>query len=221
MPHELQHSAAGRKQVRVRRTSGLSGRALKQQVELIAWGALIAMQAKPVAFHGLRHQDKLLRASKGMSSTDLPFSPAQSKRALEEARDAVAALICATRASEVAFTACGTESNNWALAGAALAWRERHQGGTPHVVASAVEHPAVTECLKALAGLVRSRPAACLRASAGVQMSLHACLGTPVKAPACPVVFLAHCGPPRLNSFTHVRQCVRGEQSRENLALQW
>ena len=48
MPHELQYSAAGRKQGRVRRTSGLSGRALKQQVELIAWGALIAMQAKPV-----------------------------------------------------------------------------------------------------------------------------------------------------------------------------
>ena len=38
MPHELQYSAAGRKQGRVRRTSGLSGRALKQQVELIAWG---------------------------------------------------------------------------------------------------------------------------------------------------------------------------------------
>ena len=54
------------------------------------------------------------------------------------------------------FTACGTESNNWALAGAALAWRERHPGATPHVVASAVEHPAVTECLRALAGLVRS-----------------------------------------------------------------
>ena len=59
------------------------------------------------------------------------------------------------------FTACGTESNNWALAGAALAWRAGRPGATPHVVASAVEHPAVTECLKALAGLVRS----CLQAA--------------------------------------------------------
>ena len=83
-------------------------------------------------------------------------SPAQSRQALEEARAAVAALIGAECPSEVVFTACGTESNNWALAGAALAWREGRPGATPHVVASAVEHPAVTECLKALAGLVRS-----------------------------------------------------------------
>ena len=83
------------------------------------------------------------------------MSLAQSKRALEEAREATAALIGAETPSEVVFTACGTESNNWALAGAALAWREGHPGATPHVVASAIEHPAVTECLKALAGLVR------------------------------------------------------------------
>ncbi len=81
---------------------------------------------------------------------------AQSKRALEDARGAVAALVGAAHPGEVVFTACGTESNNWALAGAALAWRARRPGATPHVVASAVEHPAVTECLKALAGLVRA-----------------------------------------------------------------
>ena len=90
-------------------------------------------------------------------------APAQSKHALEEARAAVAALIGAACPSEVVFTACGTESNNWALAGAALASREGRPGATPHVVASAVEHPAVTECLKALAGLVRS----CLQIACG------------------------------------------------------
>ena len=78
----------------------------------------------------------------------------QSKLALEEARAAVAHLVGATSPSEIVFTACGTESNNWALAGAALAWRAEHPGSTPHVVASAVEHPAVTECLAALASLV-------------------------------------------------------------------
>ncbi|KAK9827737.1 hypothetical protein WJX81_007982 [Elliptochloris bilobata] len=77
----------------------------------------------------------------------------RSKRALDEARGAVATLIGAESPTEVVFTACGTECNNWALAGAALAWREGHPGATPHVVASAVEHPAVTECLKALARL--------------------------------------------------------------------
>jgi len=85
-----------------------------------------------------------------------PRGAAQSKRALEDARAAVAAVVGAAHPGEVVFTACGTESNNWALAGAALAWRARRPGATPHVVASAVEHPAVTECLKALAGLVRA-----------------------------------------------------------------
>lgn len=123
------------------------------------------------------------------------FSSAQSKRALEAAREAVAALIGAARPSEVVFTACGTESNNWALAGAALAWREGRPGATPHVVASAVEHPAVTECLKALAGLVRS----CSQTACGRLQKLRlafACQpGALGEAPGWPGGLLGHRNP--------------------------
>ncbi|MBT8215318.1 MAG: cysteine desulfurase [Acidimicrobiia bacterium] len=62
------------------------------------------------------------------------------KNALEEARERAAAALGAARPSEIVFTAGGTEADNLAVAGAALA------GGTPsHVVVSAVEHKAVLE----------------------------------------------------------------------------
>lgn len=71
---------------------------------------------------------------------------AAAKRAVEEARGQVAALL-GCRPSEVTFTSGGTESNNAALRGVARA--RRHQGR--HLVTSAVEHPAVTEVCRALA----------------------------------------------------------------------
>ena len=50
------------------------------------------------------------------------------------------------------FTSCGTESDNWAIASAvaaAVARGDAAAGAVPHVVASAVEHPAVLEYLAA------------------------------------------------------------------------
>ena len=62
------------------------------------------------------------------------------KRAIEAARAEVAALI-GCQPVELVFTSGGTESNNYAIKGAALALRERGN----HIITSAVEHPAVTE----------------------------------------------------------------------------
>ena len=71
----------------------------------------------------------------------------QAKAALDEARSAVAALIKADP-SEVVFTAGGTESDNFAIRGAAEALEPT---GRRHLVASAIEHEAVLNTLKALA----------------------------------------------------------------------
>ncbi|KXZ56275.1 hypothetical protein GPECTOR_1g240 [Gonium pectorale] len=78
------------------------------------------------------------------------------KAAVDTARRRVASLISAQDPAEVHFTACGTESDNWAIYGAVMAARQRQRqaGGAsssssyspsapPHVVTSAVEHPAV------------------------------------------------------------------------------
>jgi len=71
----------------------------------------------------------------------------QAKSALDDARSATAALIGA-EASEVVFTAGGTESDNFAIRGAA---ETLEQTGRRHLVASAIEHEAVLNTLKALA----------------------------------------------------------------------
>ncbi len=62
------------------------------------------------------------------------------KRAVEAARAQVAGLL-GCQPAEVIFTSGGTESNNYAIQGAALARRERGN----HIITSAVEHPAVIE----------------------------------------------------------------------------
>lgn len=67
------------------------------------------------------------------------------KAAVDTARQRVAALINCW-ADELAFTSCGTESDNWAMWGAVMAAKDRVQG-LPHVVTSAIEHPAITNCL--------------------------------------------------------------------------
>ena len=71
----------------------------------------------------------------------------EAKAVLDEARSAVAALIGADP-SEVVFTAGGTESDNFALRGAADALEPT---GRRHLVATAIEHEAVLNTLKALA----------------------------------------------------------------------
>jgi len=70
----------------------------------------------------------------------------QTRKAVERARKQVADLLgCGV--DEVIFTSGGTESNNHAIQGAALARRDRGN----HIITSAIEHPAVLQvvaCLK-------------------------------------------------------------------------
>ena len=71
----------------------------------------------------------------------------QAKGLLDEARAAVALLISGDP-SEVVFTSGGTESDNFALRGSAEALEPT---GRRHLIASAIEHEAVLNTLKALA----------------------------------------------------------------------
>jgi cysteine desulfurase len=100
---------------------------------------------------------------------------ATTRTAVDKARQQVAALINCW-ADELAFTSCGTEADNWAIWGTVMARRDAVQG-LPHVVTSAVEHPAVTKCLQQLQQLVSwmdlwafcGRRSCCFVPSAGMQ----------------------------------------------------
>jgi cysteine desulfurase len=70
---------------------------------------------------------------------------ATARLAVEQARRQVAGLLNC-RAEEIVFTSGGTESNNYALRGAALAYRDRGN----HILTTAIEHPAVIEVCRAL-----------------------------------------------------------------------
>ena len=70
----------------------------------------------------------------------------KAKAALEEARQTVAACLGA-EAGEIYFTSCGTESDNWAIKGAAHAMRKK---GKDHIITSACEHHAVLNTCQAL-----------------------------------------------------------------------
>lgn len=63
---------------------------------------------------------------------------ASAKKAVEEARGHVANLINA-KTQEIIFTSGGTESNNFAIKGAALSQKEKGN----HIITSVIEHPAV------------------------------------------------------------------------------
>ncbi len=62
-------------------------------------------------------------------------------RALEDARERVAASLGATQPNEIVFTGCGTESDSAALLGITA----RTKAGRKHVIVSAFEHHAVLE----------------------------------------------------------------------------
>ena len=64
----------------------------------------------------------------------------QAKKAIETARNQVADLL-GCQPDEIIFTSGGSESNNYAIKGAAFA--NRMKGN--HIITSAIEHPAVTE----------------------------------------------------------------------------
>ncbi len=69
----------------------------------------------------------------------------RSVTAVDEARDTVASVLGA-KPSEIYFTSGGTESDNWALRGAARAYANKGK----HLIVSAVEHPAMIATAKEL-----------------------------------------------------------------------
>jgi cysteine desulfurase len=67
------------------------------------------------------------------------------KRAVEQSREQVANLIGAADTSEIVFTSCGSESDNWAIRGV-LATRPNKK----HIVTTQVEHEAVRNVCRVL-----------------------------------------------------------------------
>jgi cysteine desulfurase len=55
-----------------------------------------------------------------------------------------------SRADEIIFLATGTESDNLAIRGAVMAFREKNPGLVPHIITSKIEHAGVLEVCKAL-----------------------------------------------------------------------
>ena len=70
----------------------------------------------------------------------------QAKAALEKARADIAGVLGAD-AKEIFFTSCGSESDNWAIKGAAAQMAKK---GKKHIVSTAFEHHAVLHSLDAL-----------------------------------------------------------------------
>ena len=69
------------------------------------------------------------------------------KDMLDDARARIAAVLGCS-AGEVYFTSCGTESDNWAIRGAAMRMKAK---GRTHIVTSKIEHHAVLHTCEALA----------------------------------------------------------------------
>jgi cysteine desulfurase len=102
---------------------------------------------------------KVLRDDFGNPSSVHHFGQ-RAKSAMDQARSSVASLIGADP-SEVVFTSGGTESDNFAIRGAAEALDATRRR---HLIATTIEHEAVLNTLKALAR--RGRPTTLLRVDA-------------------------------------------------------
>jgi cysteine desulfurase len=100
----------------------------------------------PIAPDVADRMDRAVRELWGNASSVHHFGQ-QAKAGVDDARSQVAALLGAD-ASEIVFTAGGTEGDNFALRGAAEALEPT---GRRHLIASAIEHEAVLNTLKALA----------------------------------------------------------------------
>ncbi|MGQ9712251.1 MAG: cysteine desulfurase NifS [Desulfotomaculales bacterium] len=87
---------------------------------------------------------RYLTGAFGNPSTAYSFGQ-EAKRALDEAREKVAALIGAAP-KEVFFTSGGTESDNWALRGAAYAPAQNGR----HIITSSIEHHAILDVCRLL-----------------------------------------------------------------------
>ena len=70
----------------------------------------------------------------------------EAKKLLDDARERIAKVL-GCEAGEIYFTSCGTESDNWAIKGAA--YRMKAKGRT-HIVTSKIEHHAVLNTCEAL-----------------------------------------------------------------------
>ncbi len=99
----------------------------------------------PVLHEAAEEVVRVLRQEIGNPSSVHAFGQ-RAKACLDEARQAVAALISADP-GEIVFTAGGTEANNLALRGAAEALLA---GGRRRIVTSGIEHEAVLTTLKVL-----------------------------------------------------------------------
>ena len=82
----------------------------------------------------------------GNPSSDHVYGRMASEK-VELARKKVS-LLLGCKSTEVVFTSGGTESNNWAIKGVAIA--NKHKGN--HIITSQIEHPAVIEVCKYLHG---------------------------------------------------------------------
>ena len=93
--------------------------------------------------------DAVLRAMQDVfgNASSIHHFGQQAKATMDEARSAVASLLNADP-SEIVFTSGGTESDNFAIRGAADALEPT---GRRHLIASAIEHEAVLNTLRALA----------------------------------------------------------------------
>ena len=93
--------------------------------------------------------DAVIRATRELfgNASSLHHFGQRAKEALDESRTAVAALINGDP-SEIVFTSGGTEADNFAIRGAAEALEPTSRR---HLVATAIEHEAVLNTLKALA----------------------------------------------------------------------
>jgi cysteine desulfurase len=93
--------------------------------------------------------DAVLRAMRDVfgNASSIHHFGQQAKATMDDARSAVASLLNADP-SEIVFTSGGTEADNFAIRGAAEALEPT---GRRHLIASAIEHEAVLNTLKALA----------------------------------------------------------------------
>lgn len=73
----------------------------------------------------------------------------EASRVLEEARTSIASSIGA-HSDEIIFTSGGTESDNLALIGVLYASQKAHTKKVPHIIISAIEHPAIFQLTQSL-----------------------------------------------------------------------
>jgi cysteine desulfurase len=80
------------------------------------------------------------------NASSLHSAGRKAKRELENARKSVAMLIGAPNPKSIIFTSCATESNNLALRGAAMRYKDKGN----HIITTSIEHMSVMNTLKDL-----------------------------------------------------------------------